>query len=80
MIIADGPHPPVEDMTIGVNDPCSTSTTRFSYALLFSFSWRLIVPVLTSCGALRQNHTYNAATLCERNGGESSESDSLVPP
>ena len=41
MIMADGPHPPVEERTIGVNDLCSTSTTLFSYALLYSFSWRL---------------------------------------
>ena len=37
----DGPIAPVEDMTIGVNDLCSTSRTLFLYALLFSFSWHL---------------------------------------
>ena len=38
----------------------------------------VIVTVLTLCRGLCQ--TGNAATLRERNGGEWSESDSLVPP
>ena len=34
--VADGPQPPLEDNTSGVNVPCSTSRIRFSYDLLFS--------------------------------------------